>query len=450
MQVENPFERLKNQVIAKGLCTHCGTCIALAKGKLVFQESQKGPLPKLVDHADFPDDRLIFAACPGKGLNYCRLNRHVFGKMPGNMLLGSFKNLYIGYSRNDNIRENSASGGIISHTLIYLLENSIIDGAVIVRMRRDKPWLAEPFIATTPQEILDGAQSVYTPVAVNTILPEISTFPGKLAYVGTPDQVASVRYLQMQDYAPVQKIKYILGPYVGTLMYLEAVTSYLKSNQVHSLSDIRSLKYRDGEWPGHLAITLKDGRVLRAKKFYYNYLIPFYITNSSLLSVDFANELTDISVGDAWSPEFIRQGKGFSVVVSRSEKGAELLEKMQQNVQIDLVPISAQKAVTMHAHMLDFKKRGAFIRFRLCNMIGMKAPDFGYSPEEIPFKRILVEVFISLLFLVGRGKVARKTVELIPLKIIGPLFDRLRYKWKRISKPSKRKGLYVQKFIEHN
>ncbi|MCZ7666239.1 MAG: Coenzyme F420 hydrogenase/dehydrogenase, beta subunit C-terminal domain [Chloroflexi bacterium] len=37
--------------------------------------------------------------------------------------------------------------------------------------------------------------------------------------------------------------------------------------------------------------------------------------------MDFTNELSDISVGDAWHPRYEAQGAGFSVVAARTEKG---------------------------------------------------------------------------------------------------------------------------------
>ena len=83
---------------------------------------------------------------------------------------------------------------------------------------------------------------------------------------------------------------------MGNMIQLER--SYLKSKNGKALDDVRELRYREGEWPGFLQIILKNGEILREKKFYYNYLIPFYLTMSTLLSVDFTNELTDISVGE--------------------------------------------------------------------------------------------------------------------------------------------------------
>ncbi len=71
---------------------------------------------------------------------------------------------------------------------------------------------------------------------------------------------------------------------------------------------ITSLKWRAGEWPGYLEIKTESGRLIRSNKFYYNYLIPFFITRNSLQNMDFANEFCDLSVGDAWSPRFEKAG----------------------------------------------------------------------------------------------------------------------------------------------
>lgn len=95
----------------------------------------------------------------------------------------------------------------------------------------------------------------------------------------------------------------------------------------------------------------------------------------------------------------------------------------------------------MHGHMLDFKKRGAFIRMGWRAALGRPVPDWGYRPVAIPRSRKAVELIISGLFLVCGTRFARRLVEYIPLGVIGPLFDALRKTWKSISKPTKRRGL---------
>lgn len=44
----------------------------------------------------------------------------------------------MGYSEDFNIRNDSSSGGLVSRFLIWLLENHIIDGAVVTRFDKKK------------------------------------------------------------------------------------------------------------------------------------------------------------------------------------------------------------------------------------------------------------------------------------------------------------------------
>ncbi len=435
------FAELQNKVIDAGLCTHCGTCAGLSGGTLKMIDSGSGPLPVPTVDSEVKIQDSILQVCPGLGLNYPRLNTFLFEQEPENWLTGNIKHFFTGYSGHPDIRRLGASGGVITQCLIYLLENKLINGAVTVRQGTPNPWQAEPIIATTKADILSCSQSVYIPVPVNSILDQIASFSGKLAYVGLPDQVASVRAMQRMAFRETRNIKYVIGPYVGTMMYFGAIESFLRSHAVRDVHDIISLKYREGEWPGYLEIILKSGRVLQAEKFYYNYLIPFYVTQSSLMSVDFTNELTDISVGDAWHPKFEKQGSGFSVVVARSEQGLELLNEMKELNEIILQPVTVEEALSMHGHMLDFKKRGSFIRMQWRKRWGQPTPDYGYQPVKIAASRKMVEFIISGLFNVGRTKWARWLVEKIPISLLGPVFNIMRKSWKNMSKPTKRKGL---------
>ncbi|MBI4538175.1 MAG: Coenzyme F420 hydrogenase/dehydrogenase, beta subunit C-terminal domain [Gemmatimonadetes bacterium] len=382
-----------------------------------------------------------YLACPGRGLNYPELCTSVFGEQPNSWLFGCYRGLYVGYSCVPSIRRGGASGGVITQIVVYLLESGLVDGAIVVRQGWPTAWQAEPVIARSADEVLGGSQSVYVPVPVNVILRELSCMDGRFAYVGLPDQVASLRRLQQLGNPSARKIEYVLGPYVGTSVYVAALESYLRSNGISSLEEVTELRYREGEWPGYLQVKTRSGQVLRAAKFYYNYLIPFYITRSSLLSVDFTNELSDISVGDAWHPRFEKQRDGFSAVIVRSEKGEDVLSSMQAKGLLSLEEITRDEALSMHGHMLDFKKRGSFIRIGWLAAMGKPVPDYGYRPSAIPVTRKMIEVVIAGLFWLCATRPARRLVELLPLSMVGPLFEVLRRIWKRATKPGKRKGL---------
>jgi len=438
----NGFARIKSEVIDAGLCTHCGTCVGLSEGTLQMRSTSSGPTPvAVVTSARVRLDPVAYWACPGRGIHYPATCRDLFGAQPQNWLIGCYRRLFVGYSRVTEVRRRGASGGVITQTLIHLLEEGLIDGAIVLRHGRPKPWQAEPIIARSVEEIVAASQSVYVPVPVNTVLGDMETFDGRLAYVGLPDQVASLRQLQKLGHRGASKVDYVIGPYVGTSMYLGAIESYLRSNGVNDLDEVVELRYREGEWPGYLQVRTRSGEVFRARKFYYNYLIPFYITQSSLLAVDFTNELTDISVGDAWHPRYEKQGGGFSVVVARSERGEDMLVSMCQEGVLNLEEITLEEALSMHAHMFDFKKRGAFIRLEWRKAMGRRVPDYGYHLASAPFSRKVVELVIVSVFGVCRTRIARRLVEFVPLGLIGPLFGMLRRAWKKVSKPVKRKGL---------
>jgi len=434
-----PFRKLHKEVVSSGLCTHCGTCIALSKGVLQPKKISEGIIPDALPDVLIPD--IAYESCPGKGLNYPELYQSLYGYLPKNWLIGGLQKAFIGYSNDDKIRRGGASAGILTHVFIYLLKTGEIDGVILSRLKKDIPYEPESFIATTEEEILQSAQSIYQPVPVNLILEESSKFKGKLAYCGLPDQISAIRILQNKNHEIVSNIHFCAGPYVGINMYQASLKSFLQSNGINNLGQIKDLDYRAGEWPGYLKIETKTGKIVKAEKFYYNYLLPFFVTNHSLYSVDFSNELADISIGDAWHPKYEKERKGFSVVLSRSAMGSRILNEMHEQSLISLDEITVDDALNMHGHMFDFKKRGSFIRMRWRKRLGKKVPDYGYYPKEIPFSRYIVEVFISSVFLVCRTKISRYLIRFVPISILGRVFNSTRKGWKEISKPTKRKGL---------
>jgi coenzyme F420 hydrogenase subunit beta len=441
----NSAEKLAQTVVDAGICTGCGACVALdPAGRARMVDTPWGPQPDFVG-ATLPE--LAWQTCPGKGVDYAALYRAHYGHLPENWLLGCYQRVRTGHSADEAIRRAGASGGVISHTLIYLLENKLVDAVIAVRQGLPEPLLARVVIARNRAEILAAAQSVYIPVATLDILPQLT--PGeRYAMVCLPDQAAALRQLQLARHPAAQQIKYVLGPYTGTALYPAAITGYLRGQRVAADDRVLSLKWRAGEWPGYLEIRLASGRVLQSKKIYYNFLIPFYITQNSLQSMDFTNEFCDLSVGDAWSPRFEALGGGRSVITTRTPAMEQIISAMERAGLLKTEPEDPAASLAMHGHMLDFKKRGSYIRNRMRRWLGRAAPDYGVRPDPLPKSRWVVEFVVSGLFLVGGTRGARKVLEWLPETVMGPLFNRLRLLWKGWSKPVKRKGLGTLTMLE--
>jgi coenzyme F420 hydrogenase subunit beta len=430
------------EVISHNLCNRCGSCVGLSQGKIVFNDKSGSYLPQILHEPDEKTADLIWQACAGKEFNFPHFRSVIYAKStPFHVYTGSYTSINIGFADREDVRMKGASGGVLSAILIWLLENNEIDGAVVTGMSDTEPWLAKSFIATSREEILSAAQSKYIITSVNEILPEIGNFKGRLAYVGLPGQVQSIRKLQEIQHPWVQNIDYIFGPFYGNTLHFSSVISFLRSYGIKDYTLLSKLYFRYGEWPGNMRVELKDGKFIQLPKFHANYLIPFHILKNSLLCTDLSNEFTDISGGDAWAPVYEERGKGFSMVIARSEKGQRILDSMRQQGILHLETIDENEAITMHSHGYDLKKRGTFIRIKFRKMLGLPVPDYGYALSGFSFGRYLMEVPITLMFLLLGTKFMHRLVELLPPAFIGKLFENARNTWKRSTYKIKRNGL---------
>ncbi len=432
-------ETLRRDVVEAGTCMGCGACVALdSSGLAQMVQTGDGPVPEFPAGASLPQS--VLGACPGLGVRYPKLYEDHYGALPENWLLGPVIKARTGYASDPSVRGRGASGGVLTQVLIHLLESGRVDAVVAVQQGVPTPREARAVLAHSRQEILACAQSVYIPVSVLDI---ISSFePGKrYAMTCLPDQAAALRRLQCDGHPAAQQVAYVVGPYVGTQLMPAAIDCFLRSHGIAAGDDITRLEWRAGDWPGYLEIETASGRILRSKKVYYNFLIPFFATRGCRQTMDFANEFSDLAVGDAWSPAFEAEGGGHSVLLTRSESMEEIIKSMCESGMLTADEIDPMKASDMHGHMLDFKKRGSYIRNQWRRRWGKSAPDFGLRPASITASRRLTEFVISAMFAVAGTRFSRACVALIPERILGPLFNTLRLSWKRASRPTKRKGL---------
>jgi coenzyme F420 hydrogenase subunit beta len=424
------FQRLQKQVIKRGLCTHCGTCVgACPNGVLTLSDPLGECLPQQIGECQACG--LCYRVCPGKGLDWQLMNKRLFHSQP-DPYLGCFKEIYLGHSLQPDLRSKASAGGVVTSLVSAALESGLAQRALLVGHQPDNPWAPQPFWAQTSTQAQSAAQSTYALVPVNALLGELDSMDGKAVVVALPCQVHGLRNLQKSRPKSAAKIECIIGLYCGINLYLQATLSLLARFGIKDLSQIQSLNYRAGSWPGRFEVILHNGQTHTLSKSGFNYLSPFYGVPRCWQCVDLCNEFADISIGDGWAKEDMNLG-GWSVVISRTEAGVKLLASAADRLKLE--KIDPELAKSMHAHSISNKKVGGLLRVHLTG--GKAAPNYGLQPPRVGAARKAFERLNLLILRICATRPARWAVDRVPLKILDGFFTGLRTFWRRVSDKSK-------------
>jgi coenzyme F420 hydrogenase subunit beta len=233
--------------------------------------------------------------------------------------IGSFEKVVSARSTNPEILDVCTDGGVVTAILHCLLERHMIDGAVV--SRRTSQFDREPMIATAYEEVLEAAGSRFTGWSGVEELRIFSTYSPtmfaikeiknldliKIAVVGAPCQVHTLRKMQNLSVVPSHVVKFVLGLFCAENFSFDAS----KREEVEKvlgahLDDIKKMNLRE-----NFIIVLKDGET---KHIPLEKMNPF-VRPACLACTDFANDFADISFGGIGSPE------GWTTVVIRTDRG---------------------------------------------------------------------------------------------------------------------------------
>ena len=168
------------------LCAGCGACISLCPVnalELKLDNKMGVYFPKLHERKCI-ECSICYRICPIVSFINERVEKKALRYV--DMLIGSYINCYVGHAKDYEIRYNASSGGIVTQLLVYALESGIIDGAIVTRNKKDKPFYPHQTLATTAEEILQsaGTKYFYSPTIL-ALKEAIKKKKSNLAFVGT-------------------------------------------------------------------------------------------------------------------------------------------------------------------------------------------------------------------------------------------------------------------------
>ncbi len=429
----------------QSLCARSGTCVGVCPEKAISLDENYYPV---LDLDACTACGKCGEVCPGGKVNFNKLSQQTFSKDDDGSFDGYTANIYIGHANDDALRVRATGGGIISALAVDMLENGEIDGCVVTRMRADKPWMGEPFIARSKQEIIASQGSRYTIIPLNTLLQEIRDTPGKYAVVGLPCHNHGLREALSIDPVLQERIVAIFGTYCGGALEPMVVPELLKTKNI-PVSSITDFEFRGGEWPGQMRAIFKDKppqavHYSNYKDGAYNYLIGIYLPKRCQVCYDGSNLFADIAVGDAWTRN--EDGKykfnSQSRTLVRSERGQQIVEKALQRGALTLQDVSEDPAYKTHKMRTQRKGLTAPLRLARWQAKGIAVPTYDRQTPEASAKEKLMERLVSMFLWTGQHQWLRYSIaKILTSKAMVPLIKlRLWRKKRKYQKRAEAKG----------
>jgi coenzyme F420 hydrogenase subunit beta len=357
---------------------------------------------------------LCHDACPGHGVDFEGLSVALFGDIPEDPAVGRYLGCYVGHAVDKGVRYNGASGGIVSALLIFALEEGLIDGALVTRLRRDDPLKPEPFIARTREEILSAAGSKYCPVAANTAIQEVLDSDDRIAVVGLPCHIQGLRKAERCIPKLARQVRYRISLACSLNFSFRGTERFIENLGI-SPDSVEVFQYRGRGWPGSALIRLDDGtKQVVPYPECYRQLGPYSLRRCTLCS-DMLGELSDLTCGDAWIPQIMRTDKaGSSFVISRTSEAEEFLESAASKEAVELSELALEDLLASQGHAL-FKKRKLQARMRLFKLAGQSVPAYRQkllTPVRADYLNTL-KLYAARHALAGNHRLLRPLFQLV-------------------------------------
>ena len=310
------FFDLIQDVQKPGLCHRCGGCVTFCSsvnyGALELDADGKpryGEIEKCIECG------LCHAICP----EIDELEKETRERAGWTAPIGRVIETTVARASDPAVQRAATDGGVVTALLLHLLERGRIDGAIVTK--QDGPFRRRPFLATTTEEIKQAAGFFFdtshgmkdfgdrymTHSQIEEFDPMLKKGLKRVAFVGTPCQVKSVRRMQTLGLVPADAVHICLGLFCsGNFTFGEEQRQRLAELGEFAWDDVRKINIKDD-----LQLHLRSGptRSIALDD------LDFMRRHACRYCPDYTAEFADIAFGGIGAEE------GWTTVVARSPLG---------------------------------------------------------------------------------------------------------------------------------
>jgi len=398
----------KPQVIAKvvdnDLCTGCGVCTySCSSNALTMDWNKEGFLvPKLTGDCDNDSSCISvwpFNPEPSEAVKNETAIADIFltDSTEQHERLGRLIGIYAAHSK--EFRETSSSGGMGSYIFSQLLERGIVDHIFSVSSSDMMEEHYQYNVSNNQSDLKSASKTKYYPVTLATVLSEIDQLEGRVAVVGVACFVKAIRLAQYHDPVLKEKIPFVAGIICGGVKS-KFFTEYLASKAGADYKSIKSPKYRIKDIAsnahdysfGCIDATNKEYKQIKMQDVGDMWGTGLFKANACDFCDDVVTELADISLGDAWLEPYSLDGRGTSVIVTRSPMAELIVQEGMNKAEIVVESISPDTMRASQQGSYNHRHEGLYVRLQEARAKGVPIAEKRYGKKPVLPDAFMVQV----------------------------------------------------------
>ena len=289
---------------------------------------------------------------------------------------GPMLEVWEGFAVDPNTRILGSSGGLATALATYCLEREEADQVVHTAGDEEKPWKNRTVVSRTREELLSRTGSRYAPASPCEGLKEIEIYPGKSVFIGKPCDVQGLRKAQEARSVLKGKTALAIGIFCAGTPSTRGTLDLLKRHGIDP-EQVRDLRYRGRGWPGMFGVSLngKGGPDLEIPYIESWGFLQKYRPYRCYLCPDGTSEFADISCGDPWYKKVELGEPGLSLIIVRTERGREIIQKAADANYIKINRVSPEVIGQSQKNLLE-KRSAIWGRLLAMKLFGVPTPKY--------------------------------------------------------------------------
>lgn len=462
---------LEETVIEGGYCIGCGACTAVQDSSFEMEMDERGQYQATSkeERNENPGGEKV---CPfsAEARDETQIGHALYGSHATfDEHVGYYRSCYAGYVTEGEFRAEGSSGGVAKWVLYELLRRDLVDAAIQIVAQAPEPTDGTVYgytVMDSSDEVLEGSKSVYYPVEMSGALDYIREHPGRYAITGIPCFIKALRLLAQQEPVFEERLEFCVGLVCGHLKskrYADMI-AWQFGVEPGNLAHIDFRKHLPDTRANEKGVEVKsiDGDAEVADPdivqnlFGTNYNHGFFQYEACNFCDDVVGETADISVGDAWLEEYLDDGEGTSIIVTRHPVMDRIVEDGLEAGRLDLDAVSADTIAESQAGGFRQRREGLAYRLYLADEQDRWRPPKRVEPSKSHISEERRKVYDLRMQMTERSHTAfRKALRKGDFEVfreeMGPLLEAYRelYRlkgWERIKKGIQRRVQWIQEW----